>query len=170
MNGRQLAQLGLGLLGVSALVNAVNIVAGVFESIAAEGASIPGAAILAVGAPTLVLLGLSYVLVFHNAPLAKVLVPDAEASVSGFMPDIARLLVALLGAMIALQTLPRCINLILNFLVAASDPTPAPTGSLIRGLVATGIELACALYLVMRPERFLAFLNRPRSEPAEVTA
>lgn len=165
MNGRQLAQIALGFLGVWALMNAVTLFGGFFESFAVQGGPVPGVAMLVVGVPTLIFLGLSYVLVFHSAQLARVLAPDTDAVVRG-TPDIARLLVALLGASFALVLVPRCVNLILNVFVAAGDPDGMRGGALVRALIGTGIELACALYLVMRPERFLDFLNRPRSQAA----
>lgn len=168
VNGRQLAQIALGSLGVWALLEAVAIIASFFETVAASG-GVSGAALI-VGVPTLILLGLSYVLVFHNAQLARALAPDDAAAVGLGTPDIARLLVALLGAMTVLQVLPRCVNLVLNIFAAAGDPDAVHGGGLYRALIGTGIELACALYLVMRPERFLAFLNRPRPDAVEMEA
>ena len=166
MNGRQLAQIALGFLGVWALLDAVNLFAAFAESIAMEGASLSGSVVLVIGVPSLLLLGLSYLLVFHNAQLARALAPNAAGAVGADMPEIARLLVALLGVMIVLQTLPRSINLVLNIFAVVGDPDAVRGGGLYRALIGAGIEFACALYLVVRPERFVAFLNRPRPEPA----
>ena len=106
----------------------------------------------------------------HAFPLAAALAPHADVPVEHGTPDIARVLVALVGIMTVLQTLPRLVNLVLNIFAAAGDPDAMPGGALRRALIGTGIEFACALFLVMRPERFLDFLNRSRSEPAEATA
>ena len=170
MNGRQLAQIALGSLGVWALLDAVNWFMVIAEALAPGSGGAPGTVALVIGVPTLLLLGLSYVLVFHNAQLAAALAPAADATIERGTPDIARLLVALVGAVILLQASPRFINLILNFFAAAGDPDIVQGGALRRALIGTGIELACALYLVMRPERFLDFLNRPRPEPAKAAA
>jgi hypothetical protein len=164
---RLLAQTALGFLGVLALVDAVNGFMVVAEALGPGAGDSPGGIALVVGLPVLLLLGLSYILVFHNARLASALAPDAEATIGRGTPNLARLLVALLGSMLLLQTLPRVINLILNLFVAAGDPDIIQGGALRRALISTGVEVACALYLVMRPERFLAFLDRPRAEPVE---
>lgn len=167
MKDRQLAQTALGFLGVWALLDAVNGFTAVAEALApGAGASLASVA-LVVGLPSLLLLGLSYILVFHNAKLAVVIAPDAEAALGRGTPNLARLLVALLGSMLLLQTLPRVVNLILNLFVAAGDPDIIQGGALRRALISTGVEVACALYLIVRPERFLAFLDRPRAESAD---
>jgi hypothetical protein len=167
---RQLAQTALGFLGVWALLDAVNGFMVVAEALGPGAGDSPGSVALVVGFPALLLLGLSYILVFHNAQLAAVIAPDAEASLARGTPNIARLLVALLGSMVLLQTLPRVVNLILNLFVAAGDPDIIQGGALRRALISTGVEVACALYLIMRPERFLAFLDRARPEPADSAA
>ena len=170
MNGRQFAQLGLGLLGVSALLSAINMFAVVAEALAPGSGGPPGAVLLVIGVPVLLMLGLSYVLVFHNASLAKVIAPAVDAVGARAGADLPRLLVALLGTMMVLQTLPRFINLVMNIFAAVGDPDAMPGGALRRALIASGMELACAIYLIVRPERFLAFLDRPRAEPAESAA
>lgn len=169
MNARQLAQVGLGVLGVWTLVTAVGIVAGFFESIAVAEGSVSGVAFLVVGMPAVILFGLSYVLVFHNAQLAAAITPT-DAAIDHATPGLARLLVALTGVIVVLESSPRFVNLVLNIFAVADDPEAVHGGALARGLISTSIELACALYLVLRPERFLAFLNRHRTAPVEVTA
>jgi hypothetical protein len=170
MNGRQFAQLGLGLTGVWALMSAINTFAAVAQGLAPGAGGSPGTVILVVGLPALLQLGLSYVLVFHNSSLARVIAPAADAVADRAGADLPRVLVALLGAMIVLQSLPRFVNLVLNIFAAAGDPDAMPGGGLRRALIASALELAFALYLVVRPERFLAFLDRPRAEPVESAA
>ena len=170
MNGRQLAQLGLGLIGVWALLDAVNIFAAFAEALAPGSGTPAGTALLVVGVPGLLVLGLSYVLVFHSTGFAKVIAPGGEAIGDRTDSRLPRLLTALLGMMIVLQALPRVINLILNMFAAAGEPDAMPGGALRRALIGTGIELVCAIYLILRPERFLAFLDRPRAESAESAA
>jgi hypothetical protein len=174
VTGRQLAQIALGIFGVWALLDAVNVFSALGDAFAVSGGQPLGAAVVVIVLPLLLLLGLSYVLVFHNAQLAKAIAPSVDDAIGAGSPDFARLLVALLGAMIILQTLPSAVNLLLNAVVAAADPNSQEKGPLLRRIVGIAVELGCALYLVMRPERFLAFLNRPRAEHVtehpEVTA
>jgi hypothetical protein len=169
VNARQLAQIALGVLGVWALLNVINAVITFFEQMETVGGA-SGTTALVVGVPLLLMLALSYVLVFHNARLAAAIMPDAAAAAVGGTHDVARVLVAVMGTMMVLQALPTAVNLVLNIFAAVGDPDAMPGGALRRHLIGMGLDLACALYLVFRPERFVAFLNRPRSGPAEAAA
>ena len=69
VNSRQLAHVGLGLIGVWALLTALN---GLMMLSAVVGSGEPpGPVLVSVGVPFALILGLSYVLVFHNAKLAE---------------------------------------------------------------------------------------------------
>lgn len=160
MNSRQLAQVGLGLIGVSALLDALRI----FWTIAFAGDSIPrGSAIVVVAVPLALLLGLSYVLVFRSAQLAATIAPDVEGTEEHGASDLPRILVVLLGVMLLVQAAPVTINSILAFFAAGEYPGTPRAGEF-RAFVGYGVQVAIALFLIMRPERLLAYVRRPVPE------
>lgn len=167
MNGRQLAQIALGVLGVSALVNAINPLMAVFMVVSSNE---PRSSLLVVGVPAFLLLALSYILVFHSSTLVAAIAPAAGTELMSAASDIPRVLVALMGVMMALQALPSGVNTVFNILAVAGDPQSVEKGALVPRLIGLAADFGCALYLVIRPERFIAFLNRQRTEPVEVTA
>jgi hypothetical protein len=125
-----------------------------------------GSAILVVAAPLLLLLGLSYVLVFRSSSLAAAIAPDGQATSAHSAADISRTLVVLLGVMLLAQSVPRLINIALAFLAAGEFPQGAPNNGLLRDFIASCVPFAIALFLILRPERLLAYVRRPQLENA----
>jgi hypothetical protein len=158
VNSRQLAQVGLGLIGVWALLDALNGFMTVAAFVRGEG----GPAMLSVAVPVLLLLGLSYVLVFHNSRLAATIAPEGDATVEHGTPDLARVLVALLGVMLLVQAIPRVLNAVLAYLAAGEYPDVSSRALPLRSFLGTAVQVAIALYLIVRPERLLDYLRRPR--------
>ena len=164
MTNRQLAQVGLGLIGVWALLDALRV----FSGIVSMGDAGPrGSAILVVAVPLLLLLGLSYVLVFRSSSLAAAIAPDGHATSAHSAADIPRTLVVLLGVMLLAQAVPRLINIALAFLAAGEFPEGAPNSGLLRDFIASCVPFAIALFLTLRPERLLATIARTRSHEAQ---
>ena len=160
MNSRQLAQVGLGLIGVWAILDAL----WVFSWIASMGDAGPrGAGLLVVAVPLALLLGLSYVLVFHNAQLAATIAPDAGAASEHGTPDLARILVALLGVLLLVQAIPRTLNAVLAFFAAGEFPVRPNLSGPIGSFIGDAIQVAIALYLIMRPDRLVEYVRRPRA-------
>lgn len=162
MNHRQLAQVGLGLLGVWALLSAVETF---IEFAALAGASIARVALAEV-IPVALLLGLSYLLLFHNAQAAAALFPNVDASAEEVPPGLARTLIALMGVFLLIQATPTALNVVLNYFFAA-DVDLAARRTLIPRLLTSFIPIVASCYLVARPGRLLEFLERP---PAGVVA
>lgn len=164
MNNRQLAQVGLGLIGVWALLDALSI----FSTIAFAGAAGPhGSDLLVVAIPLALLLGLSYVLVFRGAQLAATIAPvapDAGAAREHGAVDISRTLVVLLGVMLFVQAAPLMVNAVLAFFAAGEFPDASSRAGPFRGFIGLGVQVAIALFLIMRPERLLAYVHRPPRE------
>ncbi len=162
MTNRQLAQVGLGLIGVWALLDALRL----FSGIVAMGADGPrGSAILVIAVPLLLLLGLSYILVFRSSSLATTIAPAHSTGEQG-TANVSRTLVVLLGVMLLAQSVPALINIGLAFLAAGEFPEGAPNSGLLRNFVATAIPFAMSLFLIMRPGRLLAYIQRPSPEHA----
>jgi hypothetical protein len=161
VNSRQLARVGLGLIGVLALVDALN---GFMTFAAIFGRESTGAVLISIGLPVLLLLGLSYVLVFHNAQLAAAISPDAGATIDG-SPDLARVLIVLLGVFLLVQAIPGTLNTLLAYLAAGEFPQVGNRAAPMRSFIGHVVQIAIALWLIMRPERILDYVLRPR--PAE---
>lgn len=162
MNSRQLARVGLGLIGVWALVDVLNGFM-TFAAVVGSGEP-PGPVLLYLGVPVALLLGLSYVLVFHNAQLAATIAPDADAASEHGTPDLARILVALLGVMLLVQAIPRTLNAILLFFAAGEFPVAPPLAGPIRNFIGVAVQVAIAIYLIIRPDRLVEFVRRARAE------
>jgi hypothetical protein len=161
VNNRQLAQTGLGLLGVWALLSA----AGTFIQIAAAVGMSFAPLALAEVIPVAILLSVSYLLIFHNAKVATAIFPDIDAPVERAPSDVTLTLVALTGVLLLVQAAPSAANNILAFLsVGASDP--GLRGQLIRRFIASLIPIGAGIYLITRPGRFVEFLQRPSPEHA----
>ena len=165
MNSRQLAHVGLGLIGVWALLSVVNTFVSI--SLVVGSGEPPGPMLLPVGVPVALLLGLSYVLVFHNSKLAAAIAPDAVSETPQGATDLARVLVALLGVHLFVVAIPSLLNHVVAFLAGGEFPQ-APSGAgTLRYFIGSGVQAAIALYLIVRPERLLAFVRRP--VPAQTT-
>jgi hypothetical protein len=158
MNSRQLAQVGLGLIGVWALLDALRV----FSGIASMGDEGPrGAGLLVVGVTLALFLGLSYVLVFRSAQLAATIAPDVGATNEHGPQDLARILIALLGVLLLAQAAPLTINAVLGFLAAGEYPDAWYRPGPLRSFIDSCVQLAIALFLIMRPQRLLEFVRRP---------
>ena len=161
MNSRQLAQVGLGIIGVLALVDALN---GFMTFAAIFGQESTRAVLISIGLPVALLLGLSYVLVFHNAQLAAAISPDAGATIDG-SPDLDRILIVLLGVFLLVQAIPGTLNGVLAYLAAGEFPNMTDRAGPLRGFIGHVVQIAIAIWLITRPERLLGYVRRPR--PAE---
>ena len=161
MNSRQLAQVGLGLIGVWALLDALN---GFMTFAAIFGQESTGAVLISIGLPVALLLGLSYLLVFHNSQLATAISPDAGATIDG-SPDLARTLVVLLGVMLVVEAIPGTLNAVLAYLAAGEYPNMTDRAGPLRGFIGHVVQIVIAIYLIRRPERLLDYVRRTR--PAE---
>jgi hypothetical protein len=158
VNSRQVAQVGIGLLGVWALLLAVS---GFMNALLLG--SVSGApSFLTVGLPLLLMLALSYMLVFHSGQLASIIAPDVDAMTEQISTDVARTLVALVGVMLFVQTIPATVSTLLTLFVFRTDirASSSSGGMLARRVIDSGIETALALYLIMRPDRLLDYLRR----------
>jgi hypothetical protein len=159
MNSRQLAQVGLGLIGVWALLIALQ---GFMTLAVVAGASL-GPMLLSIAVPVALLLALSYVLVFHNGQLVAAIAPDVRATSEHATPDLPRILVVLLGVLLLVQAIPGAISGLLAVLAAGEFPTMPSRAGPVRFFISSGLQLAIALFLIMRPERLLDFVRRPAS-------
>ncbi len=163
MTNRQLAQVGLGLIGVWALIDVLKLFAG----IASMADAVPrGSAILVVAVPLFHLLGASYVLVFRSSSLTAAIAPEGHAATQHGATDFSRTLVVLIGVLLLVQSLPILINIALAFLAAGEFPEGAPNSGLLRNFVSTGVQFAIASFLILRPERLLATIARTPSREA----
>ena len=162
MNIRQLAQVGLGLLGVWALLTAVAEFMQIAGIVGASLARLALAEVMPVG----LMLGLSYLLIFHNTKVATAIFPDVEAATTDHAPaDLSRTLVALTGVMLLVQAAPAVLNTILTYLaVGQSDPTLR--GRLIPRFIGLLVPIGAGIYLITRPGRLIEYLQRPLPEHA----
>ena len=161
MNHRQLAQIGLGLLGVWSLLTAVATFIQIGAIVGASGARLGAAEAI----PVALLLGISYLLVFHNAQVAAAIFPNVEATPDDATYSISRTLVALTGVLLVVQAAPGVLNAVLAyFTVGAVNPTAR--GQLVARLVGLVVPLGAGIYLITRPERLLDYLERPLPEQA----
>ena len=159
MNIRQLAQVGLGLLGVWALLTAVETFIQIAGIVGVSRAPLALAEVIPVG----LMLGLSYLLIFHNAKVATAIFPDVEVATGHAPPDFSRTLIALAGVLVLVQAAPITVNAILNyFSVGQTDPTLR--GRLIERFVGSLVPIGAGIYLIARPERLLDYLQRPLPE------
>ena len=159
MKNRQLAQVGLGLLGVWSLLSAV---ATFIQVGAIVGASL-GRVALAVALPVALMLGISYLLIFHNAKVALAIFPEVEDGATLAEPDFARTLVALTGVMLLVQAAPGALNALLTLLaVGQTDPSLRP--GVVRRLIGLAVPVGAGVYLLTRPDRLLEYLNRPAAQ------
>jgi hypothetical protein len=161
VNNRQLARVALGLLGIWGLLTAV---AEFIQIAAVIGASATPVA-LAVVVPAAALLGLSYLLIFHNARVAMAMFPESEAAAEPLPADLARTLIALTGVVLVVQASPGAVNNILNlFIMGATESSlRAP---LLRRLISSAVPIGAGWYLIARPGRLLEYLQRPLPELA----
>jgi hypothetical protein len=163
VNNRQLAQVGLGLLGVWALLAAATAFIQFGAVVAVGGARLGVAEVI----PVALMLGISYLLLFHNAKVTLAIFPDVDTTPDRATFDISRTLVALTGVMLLVGAMPSLINTGLNYFTAgAVDPTAR--GRLFARIVGLIVPIGAGLYLITRPERLLDYLDRPVADDVPV--
>ena len=165
MNARQIARVGLGLIGIQLLVTALTM----FASLARFGQQSGWQFLVAMVLPFGLLLGFSYVLVFHNSSLARAIVPSTDATVDTGGADFARVLFALLGAYLLAEAGPATLNAIAAVLMSTSDEfagNPARYAP-VRSLLADIAKGAIGWYLIARPQRLLELVQRPLPSPVD---
>jgi hypothetical protein len=176
MKNRQLAELGLGLLGVVALLQALSGIVNIAATVGVFGGNMDssGRLLFAIAVPVALLLGVGYILVFHNAQVATALFPDFAATTEEATPELARILVALTGVLLLGVAIPGAIAALYNFLfvpdLAPNQRFTSARVPRLRGLIEYGVQVWFALYLIMRPERLLEFLRRPPAVASDETA
>jgi hypothetical protein len=111
MNAQGIGQLGIGLLGVWAFIQALLV----FPRVAATATFLSAqhgayAALIAMALPFVLLLGLSYVLVFHAAGVARRVLSPLELEQAGPPADLGRVLVGLVGVFIFTGSLPSLVQ------------------------------------------------------------
>jgi hypothetical protein len=158
VNSRQLAHVGIGLIGVWALLTALS---GLMMLSAVVGSGEPpGPVLVSVGVPFALILGLSYVLVFHNAKLAEAIAPATVSDSPQGATDLARVLVVLLGVHLLVVAIPSVLNHVLTFLAAGEFRDPS-SGGPVRYFIGSVVQVVLAVYLIVRPDRLLEFVRRP---------
>lgn len=156
MNNRQLAQVGLGLLGVWSLLTAATAFIQIGAMVAVGGARLGVAEVI----PVALMLGISYLLLFHNPKVALAIFPDVETTPDRATFDISRTLIALTGVMLLVGATPGLINTGLNYFTAGAIG-PTVRGQLFARIVGLVVPIGAGLYLITRPERLLDYLDRP---------
>jgi hypothetical protein len=159
VNNRQLAQVGLGLLGVWAVLSAV---AAFIQIAGVVGVSLPRLGFAEV-VPVGLLLGLSYLLIFHNASVATAIFPSVDAADQHTPPDFARTLIALTGVILLVQAAPSAVNTVL-ILLSVSEIDPPQRAELLRRLIGILVPIGSGIYLMTRPGRLLEYWQRASPE------
>jgi hypothetical protein len=156
MNNRQLAQVGLGLLGVWVLLTAITEFIQIAAVVSASIVALTLAEILPVG----LMLGLSYLLIFHNARVTTAIFPDVDSTTDADGLTLSRALVALTGIMLLVRATPSALNIILAYMTADGiDPTMR--GRVLRPLLGAALPIGVGIYLLTRPQRLIDYLERP---------
>jgi hypothetical protein len=169
MSSRQIAQLALGITGIWALIYALSGFMGLASLLAFQGREALGAALLGVG-PAAALFLVGYLLVFHNAPAARLIFPDFSDDDGLPSTEVSRLLVGLTGILVVGSAIPSLVSGVLGFAVAARLTGGGPRPSLVQGLMGRLVQTAFGVFLIMQPQLVLDFLNRPPRESPEPPA
>jgi len=161
VNYRQLAQVGLGLLGVWSLLTAVATFIQIGAVVGTSGARLGTAEAI----PVALLLGISYLLVFHNTQVAAAIFPSVETAPDHATYAISRTLVALTGVLLLVQAVPSLLSTVLAYFTAgAVDPTMRP--QILARVAGLLVPVGAGLYLITRPERLLDYLEDRAPEQA----
>ncbi len=159
MNGRAVSQVGLGLLGIWVLVQALIASFRVLGNLQALESSPHPAMAAATIIPVALLFALSYVLVAHNAGVSQRMFPklgDANLAASG----LARILVGLLGVFLFCTALPPLLQVLPS--LRASEPfSPAAIILQRRALAGYAAQAVLAILLTLRPALVLTIWERP---------
>lgn len=160
MNSRYLGRLGLALIGVYAFVIALSGLT-TLVAVASVGLRFSSFAIAAV--PMALIAVLSYMLVFHNDRVSAAILPDSDAAGEAGSSDLPRLLVVLVGTLVLIQSIPEALSTVLAYRAAAQFGA-SPRDGVVGRLVGSAVQVAIALYLIVRPQRLLDFARRPLLE------
>jgi hypothetical protein len=163
MSSRQIARLGLGITGIWALIYALSGFMSVAALIAFQGRETLGAALVGVG-PAAGLLFVGYVLVFHNDRAVTVIFPDFGADDGAPTTDIAPILVALTGILVLGSAIPGVVSGLIGLMAAARFGAVVSRGAQVQGFTGRLVQAAFGVFLVVRPQRLLAYLRRPADE------
>ncbi len=166
VNARRLAQVGLGLIGIWLLAQILTM----FATIARIGGAAGGGVFLfAAGIPFILMLGFSYVLVFHNASLARAIAPDPAAAIESNGTDLARVLFALMGVVVLSEAIPAVVSLLVALAISASQEYSSVNERVapVRALFAAAVKGGIGWYLIAKPERLLEIVRRPLRDNAE---
>jgi hypothetical protein len=98
--------------------------------------------------------------------LATIIAPEISATSEGGASDLPRVLVGLLGVYLLVPAIPTTISTIIAVVSARMAQGSWAAGFEITRFIDLGIRIAISLYLIMRPERLVDFLRRPRAEQA----
>ncbi len=150
MNPRATAQLGLGLLGIWAFIDALLL----FPQLATSGAYLSlqrglYAPFIGMLLPFLVLLVLAYVLVFHTPTVAQRVLPLQETAEAEPHGDLAPVLVGLVGVWIFLGSLPGVLQT-----WAVREGFQVAAGLQLRSGIASGARALVGLAMILRPGIF----------------
>jgi hypothetical protein len=162
MNPRTMSQLGLGLLGIWALIEALAL----FPQLAPLASMVnntAGSRTLAFGIviPVALLFGLSYLLVFHSDVVSRRLFPGFDSSPSDSSVLQTRIALGLLGMLVLALAIP---HLVASFLVLLAERAAA--GPILREVVAYVVQTALAVFLIARPEVLVGFWSGPQHRAA----
>jgi hypothetical protein len=160
MNSRALSQVGIGLVGIWVLVQALFASLRVMVNLQAFASGPRPALAFAMVIPVVLLFGLSYVLLLHNATVAKRLFPSLEDPAEPATPDLPRTLVGLLGVFLLCTAIPPVVQLI-----PGSQFSSAGTAALqLRALIGYALQVVVGIFLILRPARVLELWQPAVSE------
>jgi len=155
MTARTTAQLGFGLLGLWAAIQAVAMFPGLAvmaSAITATSGFVP--VVFAIILPVAFLMVMSYLLLFHNARLTAQLFPGVEEESKAETADVPRVLVGLAGVLLLGLVVPHIVRVIPG-LGGPAAVTASVERVQTRELISAALQLALALYLIFRPGKFL---------------
>jgi len=161
VNAQAIAQLGVGLLGVWAFIEALLVFPRVATAAPFQYA-LHGAwgAFAAMALPFVLLLALSYLLVFHAAAVARRVLSTLDLESTGPLPDVACVLVGLAGVFVLLNSLP---GLVQAWMVRSGFEVPAAIR--LRVWVASLVQAGVGLFLILRPGILVALWRPQRAVP-----
>jgi len=158
MNAQGLGRLGVGLLGLWAFIQALLVFPRVATAVpfqyAEHGAY---AALVAMALPFVLLLALSFLLVFRAAAVASRLLAPPDNEPTSPAPDLSCVLVGLVGLFILLNSLPGLLQawtIRTGFEVAVSLR--------LRVWVASLAQAGVGLFMVLRPAVLVDLWQSPR--------
>ena len=167
-----LAALGLGLLGlyalVEALVGAMNVAATLVLS---QNVMILRGVLLSEFVPAALLLAIGYVLVFHNTAVAAAMFPGMDVSSEPDAGSLPRVLVGLTGMLLLGMAIPGLIRAAFAYSMGRNFQSATSLALQLRGLIGSAVQGALAVYLILRPDRVLAlWRHKPVDDDSAVSA